>query len=60
MPVNFNKSVGGGIRRFHGTTGGAVSGAASGAPANDTPCNIDESSISDIHLIFFFLRGDLG
>lgn len=43
MSVNFNNSVDGGIARFRGTAGGAVSGA----PANDTPCNIDESSISD-------------
>lgn len=48
MSVNFNNSVDGGIARFHGTAGGAVSGA----PANDTPCNIDESSISDTQLIF--------
>lgn len=48
MSVNFNNSVDGGIARFRGTAGGAVSGA----PANDTRCNIDESSISDTQQIF--------
>lgn len=56
MSVKFNNSVGGGIARFHGTAGGAVSGA----PANDTPCNIDESSIPDTHQIFFLFLGGAG
>lgn len=49
MSVNFDNLVDGGIGRFHGTAGGAVSRVQ----AYDTPCNIDESSISDIHQILW-------